>query len=56
LKRGLFCWSSRWTEVGAFDEYLKIVSGLLAQRGNDLFVGARLGSAKTSADRKPLGS
>ncbi len=36
------------TEVAAFDEYLKIVSEVLAQHGNELFVGARL--ATTSWD------
>jgi trans-aconitate 2-methyltransferase len=30
------------TEVAAFDEYLKILSEVLAQHGNELFVGARL--------------
>jgi hypothetical protein len=38
------------TEVAAFDEYLKIVSELLAQHGNELFVGARLGRTRWVAE------
>jgi trans-aconitate 2-methyltransferase len=34
------------TEVAAFDEYLKIVSEVLAQHGNELFVGARLATTR----------
>jgi trans-aconitate 2-methyltransferase len=34
------------TKVAAFDEYLKIVSQMLARYGNELFVGARLGATK----------
>jgi hypothetical protein len=38
------------TEVAAFDEYLKIVSEVLAQYGNQLFVGARLATTRWDAD------
>jgi trans-aconitate 2-methyltransferase len=38
------------TEVAAFDEYLKIVSEVLAQYGNELFVGARLATTRWDAD------
>jgi hypothetical protein len=38
------------TEVAAFDEYLKIASEVLAQYGNELFVGARLATTRWDAD------
>ncbi len=38
------------TEVAAFDEYLKIVSEVLAQHGNELFVGARLATTRRDDD------
>jgi hypothetical protein len=38
------------TEVAAFDEYLKIASEVLAQYGNELFVGARLATSRWEAD------
>jgi trans-aconitate 2-methyltransferase len=38
------------TEVAAFDEYLKIASEVLAQYGNELFVGARLATSRWDAD------
>jgi trans-aconitate 2-methyltransferase len=38
------------TEVPAFDEYLKIVSEVLAQYGNELYVGARLATSRWDAD------
>ena len=38
------------TNVAAFDEYLRIVSELLAQYGNELFVGARLATTRWDAD------
>jgi trans-aconitate 2-methyltransferase len=38
------------TNVAAFDEYLRIVSQLLAQHGNELFVGARLATTRWDAD------
>jgi hypothetical protein len=34
------------TAVAAFDEYLKMVSEVLAQHGNELFVGARLATTR----------
>ncbi len=37
-------------EVAAFDEYLKIVSEVLAQHGNELFVGARLATIRWDDD------
>jgi trans-aconitate 2-methyltransferase len=38
------------TEVAAFDEYLKIALEVLAQYGNELFVGARLATIRWDAD------
>jgi trans-aconitate 2-methyltransferase len=38
------------TDVAAFDEYLKIVSEVLAQYGNELFVGPRLATSRWDAD------
>lgn len=38
------------TNVAAFDAYLRIVSELLAQHGNELFVGARLATTRWDAD------
>ena len=38
------------TEVAAFDEYLKIISEVLAQHGNELFVGARLATTRWDDD------
>ena len=38
------------TEVAAFDEYLKIVSEVLAQHGNELFVGTRLATTRWDDD------
>jgi trans-aconitate 2-methyltransferase len=38
------------TDVAAFDEYLKIVSEMLAQYGNELLVGARLATSRWDAD------
>ena len=37
-------------EVAAFDEYLKIASEVLAQHGNELFVGARLATTRWDDD------
>jgi hypothetical protein len=39
------------TAVAAFDAYLKIVSEVLAQHGNELFVGARLATTRWDALR-----
>ena len=38
------------TNVAAFDAYLRFVSELLAQHGNELFVGARLATTRWDAD------
>ena len=38
------------TEVAVFDEYLKIVSGIPAQHGNELFVGARRATTRWDDD------
>jgi hypothetical protein len=38
------------TTLGAFDEYLKIVSQMLARHGNKLFVGARLANTRWNTD------
>jgi hypothetical protein len=38
------------TKVAVFDEYLKIVSQMLAWYGNELFVGARLGTNQWNTD------
>jgi trans-aconitate 2-methyltransferase len=38
------------TQVAAFDDYLKIVSEVLAHYGNELFVGARLATSRWDAD------
>ena len=38
------------TNVAAFDEYLKIVSEVLAQHGNELFVGPRLAAMQWDAN------
>ena len=34
------------TLVATFEQYLKIVSGMLARHGNELFVGSRLATAR----------
>ena len=38
------------TNIAAFDEYLKTVSEVLAQHGNELFVGPRLAATQWDAD------
>lgn len=38
------------TKVAAFDEYLKIVSEMLARYGSELFVGARLATTQWNTD------
>jgi hypothetical protein len=38
------------TKVAAFDEYLKIASEMLSYHGNELFVGARLGTIRWDRD------
>jgi trans-aconitate 2-methyltransferase len=38
------------TEAAAFEEYLKMVSEVLARHGNELFVGARLATARWGDD------
>ena len=38
------------TEVAAFDEYLKIASEMLAHHGKELFIGARLATARWEDD------
>ena len=38
------------TKVEVFDEYIKILSRMLARHGNELFVGKRLASAEWNSD------
>jgi hypothetical protein len=38
------------TEAAGFEEYLKMVSEVLARHGNELFVGARLATARWGDD------
>jgi hypothetical protein len=47
LQQAVFCSWRRWT---VFDDYLKIASEVLAQYGNELFVGARLATIRWDAD------